>query len=80
MQLALSEDYRGKGCGRKLVQMLEQHIASKGVQQMYLYAREEYQPFYERMGFHYEGSSFFRYGSPCKTMKKSLTCGALRSA
>jgi ribosomal protein S18 acetylase RimI-like enzyme len=80
VQVALSEDYRGKGCGRKLLQMLEQHVAKKGTQEMYLYAREEYQPFFERMGFHYDGSSFFRYGAPCRTMKKSLALDALRSA
>ena len=80
VQMALSEEYRGKGCGRKLMQMLEQHLAKKGMSEMYLYARGEYQPFFERMGFHYDGDSFFRFGTPCRIMKKTLLSDALRSA
>jgi predicted GNAT family N-acyltransferase len=80
IQLALSEDYRGKGCGRKLLQTLEQHMAKKGMSEVYIYAREEFQPFYERMGFHFDGASFLRFGAPCRMMKKTLLHDALRSA
>jgi len=80
LQLALSEEYRGKGGGRKLVSNLEQALAKRGVSDLYLFAREDLIGFYERLGYHLEGESFERMGVPHRIMKKTQLVDALRSA
>ena len=80
VQLALSEEFRGKGCGRQLITTLEQSLSKKGISDLYLFAREELQGFFERMGYHYDGETFERMGFPHRTMKKTLLADALRSA
>ena len=77
VQLAMSEEYRGQGFGRKLIHALEQEMSKKGVTSIYLFAREEFQGFYERLGFHYEGESFERMGAPHKVMRKLLLADVL---
>ena len=77
VQLALSEEYRGQGFGRKLIHALDQEMSKKGVTSIYLYAREEFQGFFERLGFHYEGESFERMGAPHKIMRKLLLADVL---
>lgn len=80
VQLALSEEFRGKGCGRQLIATLEQTLAKKGISDLYLFAREELQGFFGRMGYHFEGETFERMGFPHRIMKKTILADALRSA
>ncbi|MCX6989182.1 MAG: GNAT family N-acetyltransferase [Chlamydiae bacterium] len=80
MQLALSEDYRGAGCARKLMHALEQSLSAKGIVDLSVFAREELQGFYQRMGFHYNGESVERMGSRYRLMSKNLLVDVLKMA
>lgn len=80
MQLALSEDYRGTGCARKLMHALEESLSTKGVVDVSVFAREELQGFYQRMGFHYKGESIQRMGSHYRLMSKHLLVDVLKTA
>jgi len=71
-QMAISEEYRGKGFGRQLIQALERSLIRKGVQDIYLYARLESEGFYRRMGYFSEGELVKQFGEHHRLMKKSL--------
>jgi len=71
-QMAISEEYRGKGFGRKLLQTLEKALLEKGYRDVYLYSREETIGFYERLGYHKEGSWIDWMGFPHMLMRKCL--------
>ncbi len=71
-QMALSEDYRGRGFGRKLLHTLEQQLFKQGVRDVYVYAQQEVEGFYSKMGYHSEGESIKRNGAACRLMKKSI--------
>jgi predicted GNAT family N-acyltransferase len=80
VQMALNEEYRGKGCGRKLMHNLEQALSKKGISHLYIYAREDLEGFYERMGYHPDGDFFERMGALHRVMKKVIPVDVLRSA
>ena len=80
MQLALSEDCRGKGCGRKLIAHLEQDLSRKGISNLYIYAKEDLEGFYQKLGYHSDGESFDFMEAPHRVMKKVILADSLRSA
>lgn len=47
----VSEAYRGKGIGQKLIQLVKNHQQLKTVKHFELYCVEEMEPFYERFDF-----------------------------
>lgn len=53
-QMALSEEYQGKGFGRQMLSFLEQALSKKGFKEIYLSSTPETIGFYQRMGFHFE--------------------------
>lgn len=71
-QMAVSEEYRGRGFGRKLLLALEQALTKKGFKDLYLYSGVEAVGFYERMGYQKEGESVVKLGQPHHLMKKIL--------
>lgn len=71
-QLALSEEYRGRGFGRKLLATLERFLSTQGYNDLYLYAREDLQSFYAKAGYQMEGDPILRLGSFHRVMKKTL--------
>jgi N-acetylglutamate synthase-like GNAT family acetyltransferase len=71
-QMAVSEEYRGKGFGRKLIHALEKALSEKGIKQLFLYAWEETEGFYKKMGYRPEGEQVKRNGVNCRLMKKKL--------
>ena len=71
-QMAVSEEYRGKGFGRKLMHALEKTLLEKGIEQLYLYAWEDAEGFYKKMGYKAEGECVKRDGVNCRLMKKKL--------
>lgn len=70
--MAVSEEYRGRGFGRKLMHAMEHALSQKGVQQLYVYARQDAEGFYEKMGYRPDGKSMCRNGLPCRLMRKQL--------
>jgi ribosomal protein S18 acetylase RimI-like enzyme len=75
-QMAVSEEYRGQGFGRKLLAKLEESLKQKGYHEVYLYARDESLGFYERMGFHKEGNAILKDGLDHFLMRKQLAVAA----
>lgn len=71
-QMAISEDYRGKGFGRRLLTTLEHELAKRGIADIYLYSKEDTVNFYAQMGYHSEGSLVDIRGMPQQLMKKHL--------
>lgn len=71
-QMAMSEEYRGRGFGRKLLCILEQGLEKKGIYHVYLFARKEVEGFYQQMGYQPEGPSIEKIGLPHRLMKKTL--------
>lgn len=67
-QLAFSEEYRGRGFGRKMISTLEQFLAKKGISDLYVEAQEEAQGFFSSLGYHPEGL----VDSTCQKMKKCI--------
>jgi len=48
--LAVAEDVRGKGCGKRLVREAEQYAASSGVKRLYLLTTTA-EPFFASLGY-----------------------------
>jgi ribosomal protein S18 acetylase RimI-like enzyme len=71
-QMALSEEYQGKGFGRRLISMLEHTLLEKGYKEVYLLAPPEKIGFYERMGYENEGEPVKQNGIFCQRMVKRL--------
>lgn len=71
-QLALAEDYRGRGFGRKLIHALEEFLVKNGYLSIYCFVQEEIAGFYERMGFNSESETVSLNGIPHLKMKKNL--------
>ena len=50
-QLAISQEYRGQGFGRKMVVALEKELIKRGVREVHLQANDEAINFYRSLGF-----------------------------
>ena len=57
-QVAVDSDAQGTGIGRALVEKSEIVARSRGYARMELNARDTAVPFYEKLGYHTEGSMF----------------------
>lgn len=71
-QMAISEEYRGKGFGRQLLTTFEHELAKRGVEEIYLYSKEDTVNFYRQMGYHSEGSCVEMQGVLQQLMKKHI--------
>jgi len=71
-EMAVSEEYQGKGFARQLLHRLEQMLAQRGIECVYLYAKGESEDFYSRMGYHPEEDFIEQMGLKQRMMKKSL--------
>ncbi|HEY5259588.1 MAG TPA: GNAT family N-acetyltransferase [Rhabdochlamydiaceae bacterium] len=71
-QMAVSEEYQGRGFGRKLLTSFEQALAGKGVSEILLQTPVEKVGFYHRMGYHPSGSSTEKFGTFYQLMTKTL--------
>jgi ribosomal protein S18 acetylase RimI-like enzyme len=74
-EMAVSEEYQGRGFGRRLLHMLEEMLIERGISDVYLYARAESEAFYARMGYHPEGDFIMQMGLKLRMMKKNLHLG-----
>ena len=75
LQMAVDKDYQKQGIGRRLVWTLESHLLHDGFHNIYLHARLEAVPFYEKMGYRIEGKPFKEIGIWHRQMRKIIATG-----
>lgn len=71
-QIAVSNEHRGKGYGRMVMKEIETLLASEGMKEFELHAREDVVGFYEKLGFEQVGSIFTEIGLPHVLMRKRI--------
>lgn len=71
-RIAVLEEYRHQGIGRKLVEKCEQEAQKNGFTKVKLAAQLESIPFYEKLGYVHYGDIFLDAGIPHRNMKKDL--------
>jgi predicted GNAT family N-acyltransferase len=72
--MAIREDLRGNGWGRKILERLEEEAVKAGLKEIILDAREPAVGFYLDAGYEITGDSYLLFGIiPHKAMKKLLT-------
>lgn len=69
-RIAVLEEHRGQGIGRKLVERCEQEALKNGLNKVKLAAQLESIPFYEKLGYEIYGDIFLDAGIPHRNMKK----------
>jgi len=72
-EMAVSEEYQGRGFGRQLLHTLERMLIKKGIDVVYLFARPEVEEFYSLMGYQAEGETILEMGLKQRLMKKKLS-------
>jgi predicted GNAT family N-acyltransferase len=71
-QVAVKEELRGQGIGRRLVHASEAFAWELGFQQLTLHARQSVVGFYERLGYSTIGACFVEVTLPHWAMHKTL--------
>jgi len=61
-QMAVAEEFQGKGVGAELVSRVERELIAQGVQEISLHARESAIKFYEKLGYVCAGELFDEVG------------------
>ncbi|MFI5171482.1 MAG: GNAT family N-acetyltransferase [Chitinophagales bacterium] len=72
-QVAVANEFQGKGIGAKLVLTSENFAKEKGFGIMYCHARDKAIPFYKKLGYHSVGEMFEEVTIPHMEMEKQLT-------
>lgn len=72
-QMAVSSEHQNRGCGRKLIEMLEKALRDKGVEKIVLHARIQVLEFYSKLGYTPAGEPFEEVGIPHLKMQKSIS-------
>lgn len=71
-QMAVADDYQGKGIGKMLIDFAEQTAADNGFNKITLHARKTAVPFYEKLGYWVIGDEFIEVDIPHYEMEKNL--------
>ena len=71
-QMAVLEARQGRGLGRQLLGVMEQHLQRFGLLEVSLHARRYAIGFYEKLGFSCVGEVFTEVGLPHRKMVKTL--------
>jgi GNAT superfamily N-acetyltransferase len=71
-QMAVHEDYQGKGIGRQIVSEFEKLVLELGYSQVVLHGRELALPFYEKLGYKITSDVFYEIEIAHYEMKKNL--------
>lgn len=74
-QMAVYNDWQGKGVGRMLVTEAEKFCSAKGYNRIVLHARKTALGFYKSLGYETRGEEFTEVGIPHFTMDKSVSRG-----
>lgn len=71
-QVAVDEQFRGQGFGKKLSAAAEKYAKEKGVVLLHCHARKTAVPFYCQLGFAVVGEEFEEVGLPHFRMEKTI--------
>lgn len=71
-RVAVMRGWRGKGCGRRIMQALEDAARTRGAQAAHLSAQDHAVGFYERLGYHVHGEWYMEENYPHIAMEKTL--------
>lgn len=71
-QMAVAEDHQLSGLGSALVRFAEARARARGFSQVFLHARLEAVPFYEKLGYQRRGALFTEVTLPHYRMNKAL--------
>lgn len=71
-QMAVIPGHQGQGCGRRIIEGLEQHLIARGVVHFSMHARVTAVSFYENLGYLRIDGEFLEVGIPHVRMVKSL--------
>ncbi|RYD59365.1 MAG: GNAT family N-acetyltransferase [Sphingobacteriales bacterium] len=69
-QMAVADEWQGKGLGRMLMTEAEQHSWRNNKTHIILHARVTAQPFYDKLGYHTTSDVFTEVGIPHVVMEK----------
>lgn len=69
-QLAVANGLQGKGIGKALLRFAETVAKDLGYKRMYMHARQDAKPFFERCGYVVYGEPFEQQGIPHLLMEK----------
>lgn len=71
-EMAVSEDYQGRGFGRQLLHTLEKELIQRGINDVYLFAPPDAEEFYTLMGYQPQDDSIVKMGMTQRKMRKNL--------
>lgn len=71
-QMAVSENFQGKGIGAEFLSRVERELMAQGVQEISLHARESAIKFYEKLGYNCIGELFDEVGISHIKMHKNV--------
>ncbi len=71
-QMAVSEEWQGKGIGRMLVEAAEAYAKQQGYSTIILHARTVSEGFYKNLGYYTTSSEFTEVGIPHVVMEKDI--------
>ena len=71
-QVAVANDWQGKGVGKAMVNFSEAFLKNKSFKKMELHARETAIPFYLSLNYLIVGDLFYEVGIPHKKMVKTF--------
>jgi predicted GNAT family N-acyltransferase len=71
-QVAVANDWQGKGVGKAMVTFSEAFLKNKSFKKIELHARETAVPFYLSLNYSIVGDLFYEVGIPHKKMVKTL--------
>jgi predicted GNAT family N-acyltransferase len=71
-RLAVLSEFRGRGVGDRILQMLIEQACHRGLLEVTMNAQVQVVPFYEKRGFEAHGLVFDEAGIPHRRMRKAL--------
>ncbi|MED4903199.1 GNAT family N-acetyltransferase [Parageobacillus thermoglucosidasius] len=71
-RICILPQYRGRGAGKQLMEMIEKFAKEQGIRKVKLNAQTHAEPFYQKLGYHTVSDVFMDAGIPHVTMVKPL--------
>lgn len=71
-QMAISDEFQGKGIGKKLIHFAEQTATDNGFNKIILHARKTAAPFYKKLNYSIIGDEFTEVGILHHKMEKQF--------
>ncbi len=71
-RIAIKKEYRNKGIGSKVLDLLEEELKNKSIKKVYLHSQLQAKEFYLKNGYQVSGDIFLEENSPHILMFKSL--------